>query len=188
MARARRQTNQRARRTPAERSRRFEDNRLVSPTIDWNSPPDQFRFPEISELKGWPPDRLSDLYKRFGITEPWPQMKMSTAAYVQRMTSIPPGSDAFKEELNRLLDIESKRGALMMTRRAYREFSTIEAMEGNTATDLIWVADGDDGTCSRCGNRGGDIGSIQYHAAQGLPGPGVCEGGDLCRCMLLPID
>ena len=188
MARAKRQSKPRARRTPAERSRRFDDKRLEAPTIDWSSPPEQFRFPELGELNELDPGELSRLLKRFGITQPWPQMRASTAGYVQRMSQIPPGSDAFLEEIERLLDSESKRGALSMTRRAYRELSTIDALEGETESELIWISDGGEGTCTRCNARGGEIGTIQQHAAKGLPGPMTCAGGDLCRCTLVPID
>lgn len=188
MARAKRGIQARPRRvTTAQRSRRFEDNQLKAPTIDWSSPPEQFRFPEISELVNMTPEELTYYLERFGIKEAWPQMRASTAGYVQRMTSMPPGSPAFMDEINRLLDAESKRGALSMTRRAYRELATIDALDGDVATELIWITDGDDGTCPHCESRGGDIGTIQYHAAKGLPGPGVCLGGDMCRCQLLPI-
>lgn len=189
MARARRQSKPRAKRTPAERSKRFEGNRLTSPTIEWSSPPNQVRLPSASDLKGMPPEQLSKILKQFGISKPWPQMKMATAAYAERMMTIPPGNPgALQDEIKRLLDFESKRGALGAARRAYREYAMIEAMDGDVQTDLIWISDGDDGTCERCAARGGDIGTVQYHAAQGLPGPSVCQGGDYCRCQLLPID
>lgn len=188
MVRARRGRTTRARRTPAERARRMSDNRLESPAIDWETAPERFKFPEISSLKNLEIGELAQLYQRFGIVAPWTQMRVATAAYVQRMTSIPPGSDAFKDEINRLLDTESKRGVLSMTRRAYREFTTIEGMQEDTTTEFIWISDGDDGTCERCSARGGDIGTIAYHAAQGLPGASTCSGGDMCRCQLVPVD
>ena len=188
MARARRGRTTRARRTPAERSRRFADQRLEAPTIDWGSPPEQFRFPESRVLKTYPIEDLNDLLMRFNIVEPWPQARAAAAGYVQRMSAIPPGSEAFKDEIDRLLDFESKRGSLGATRRAYREYSLVDALDGDRMTPLIWISDGDDGTCERCGARGGDIGTVAYHSSRGLPGPAVCLGGDYCRCQLVPID
>lgn len=187
MARAKRQKSTRARRTPAERSRRFSGNKLESPTLDWNSPPEQFEFPELRDLVNMPVPELRGYLKRFGIEEPWPQARASVAGYVQRMSQIPPGSPAFQEEIDRLLDMTSKTGALNMTRRAMRELSLVDAMDGDTQTELIWISDGDDGTCERCRPRGGDIGTVNQHAAKGLPGPAVCQGGDRCRCQLVPI-
>jgi hypothetical protein len=188
VARASRNATQRARRTPSERSRRFADNRLQSPTIDWTSGvPEQFRFPPSRDLKGMSVSELNAYLERFGILEPWQQAKVSAAGYVQRMTSIPPGSEAFRDEVSRIVGLDNPRGALSMTRRAYRELSLVDAVSGG-AREYIWISDGDESTCARCGSRGGDIDTLVGHAKKGLPGPGVCEGGDYCRCELVPVD
>jgi len=187
MARATRGAPQRARRTPAERSRRFADNRLEAPTIDWSSGvPEQFRFPDSRDLKGLSVAELNEYLTQFGILEPWQQAKVAAASYVQRMSPIPPGSQAFKDEIDRLVGFDNPRGALGMVRRAYRELSLVDAISGGSR-EYIWISDGDDGTCDRCGSRGGDIGTIAYHARKGLPGPSVCKGGDHCRCGLFPV-
>lgn len=188
MARATRNAPQRARRTPAERSRRFADNRLESPTIDWTSGvPEQFRFPSSRDLKGLPVAELNAYLERFGIVEPWQQAKVAAASYVQRMTLLPPGSDAFKAEISRLVGLDNPRGALSMTRRAYRELSLVDAVSGG-ARQYIRISDGDENTCDRCGALGGFIGTIAEHAARGMPGPASCQGGDYCRCELVPVD
>jgi hypothetical protein len=187
MARTTRGASQRERRTPAERSRRFADNRLEAPTIDWSSGvPEQFRFPDSRDLKSLSVSELNEYLTRFGILEPWQQAKLSAAGYVQRMSAIPPGSQAFKDEVNRLVGFDNPRGALGMVRRAYRELSLVDAVSGGSR-EYIWISDGDDGTCDRCSERGGDIGTLAYHAEKGLPGPAVCEGGDFCRCELVPV-
>jgi hypothetical protein len=184
-----------ARVTPAERSRRFDPNaaggvgRLNAPALDWSQgwPPQGVNFPEIRDLVNLSVAELNDLLSRFGILDSWPQARVSTAGYVQRMSQIPPGSQAFKDEINRLLDERSKRGALGLTRRAYSELSLVDALNDDPNTELIWIADGDERTCAPCAARGGDIGTIAYHSEKGLPGNAVCLGGAYCRCQLVPI-
>ena len=87
----------------------------------------------------------------------------------------------FDEEQNRISETVSK------IKHRIAVFSVVDAVSGG-AREYIWISDGDEGTCERCSARGGDIGTLQYHAAKGLPGPMVCKGGDFCRCELVPVD
>lgn len=194
MARARRDAGStRARRaTPAARSKRFTESpdRLLSPMLDWSSgsAPERFYLPSISELRSLGIDELAVILERFGINGGWPALKASAAGYVQRMSMIPPGSPAFIDEINRLTETVSKRGSLGMSRTAYRDLQLFEALDGDTNVEMIWIAEQDDSTCNRCAARGGDIDTFKSHAAKGLPGPAVCEGGSYCRCQLVRID
>jgi hypothetical protein len=156
--------------------------------IDWTTGvPERFYLPSISDLRMLSIGELAELLERFGIAGGWPAMKASAAGYVQRMTSIPPGSEAFLSEIDALTDAASKRGALSLARGAYRDLQLYEAADGDPGSEFIWISEHDGSTCKRCLEREGDIDSLAGHARKGLPGPSVCEGGGYCRCQLVRI-
>lgn len=194
MARARQRSKTRSRSrgagrgaTPAQRSAQMREGRLEAPGIDWNSPPEQVRLPDIKDLRGMSPSELRGVLQRFGIVESWPQMRAAAAGYVQRMSNIPAGSAAFAAEVDRLCSAAEGRGLLSMARRAYHEYSTIYAMDGDPNTVFIRIPEADDSSCDRCIELGGEEGTYGYHKSIGSIGSGSCAGGDLCRCELYSV-
>lgn len=77
-----------------------------------------------------------------------------------------------------------------MNRRVMREFAQIEALSGANVEkqELIRISEGDDNVCDSCDAKGGEVGTMAYHASIGLPGAASCYGGDMCRCELVLID
>jgi hypothetical protein len=166
-----------------------ENNRLTSGQIDWTDDrPFQFEFPESRDLAGLEPEEYYFFLKRFGLQKKWPDLTADMSFYISNLSNIPFGTPQWEQTVEELFSRGSKAGLKSMCRTAYRQISTIDAMDGNTAGELIWIADGDENTCVHCAARGGDVGTIQYHAAKGLPGPATCEGGSWCRCSLAAID
>jgi hypothetical protein len=156
--------------------------------IDWSTgAPTRFYLPSIAELRQLDVDELGEILERFGIAGGWPTLKASAAGYVQRMSSIPPGSDAFLAEIDALTEASSKRGALSLARGVYRDLQLYEAADGDSEAEFIWISEHDDSTCDRCLAREGDLDSLAGHAKKGLPGPAVCEGGGYCRCQLVRV-
>jgi hypothetical protein len=130
-------------------------------------------------------DRIA-LLQRFGVEAAWSQYISDQAAYLARVSKIPPGSQAWQDEMARLSDIFSSRGSLQMSRRATEQYTTVSAMHDNPAEEFIRISEGDDRVCSECERLEGEVGTYDYHASLGLPGAASCLGGDQCRCTLLP--
>lgn len=189
--RPRRSTSTRQRRPKKNRQKRSQTrvettdaNRLKIATIDWMDKPFQFKFPESRELKGMSEAELNSLLQRFDIGKKWPAMTADMQFYASRLSYISDRNN-FYSTIDDMAS--SKKYLLGEVRTAYREFSTIDALDGNTETELIWIPDGDENTCITCAARGGSIGTIAYHFSRGLPGPSVCLGRENCRCMLAAV-
>ena len=189
MARARRRRPT----TPAGRARRFSDNRLESPTLEpvnWGTPPKQVRFPSAEQLRAMDNKQLAKELERWGVVDAWPQMRASAAGYLQRMTSLQPGSDTWNAELDKLVNKDSRRFLLGANRRVMREYGVLNSLDGRDAetAEFVRVSEGDEHVCDGCDPLAGMIGTMKEHAEAGLPGPRSCLGGDNCRCELVLVE
>lgn len=173
--------------SPAETARVIDENGLlIAPTITRGSKePFLSGLPTIDRLSALSVEQLGSTLSRFGIVENWESQRQEATGYLQRMTKYPSGSRQFKNELERLLDMESKSGLTRAVRRAYHEYTL--ANTDSTGT-LIRISEGDENTCDVCNDLGGEIGTIDHHRSIGLPGAQSCDGGDNCRCALVGYD
>ena len=162
--------------------------RLISPGLTSGATPQLARLPTIADMRNLSQSELLDVLEQYGVTEPWESMINDTRKYLQRMTSIPPGSDRWNEELNSLISTESRRGVLNLARRTQERFSTLDSIDGNVNQELMWITVSDDNLCENCDERGGEIKSYSEWTQVGLPGAAVCLGGDQCRCELVAVD
>lgn len=177
--------------TPAQTSRVLDIGEvspgvLYAPFLDRTGQslePTQRSMPSLVEMKAMTADELSATLNQFGITEPWTQMRSSTVGYLMRMTQIPPGSKRFMSELNSIIDQSTKDGLLRASRRAYHEYMISQT---DTSGELLRIAENDENTCDVCAALAGEVGTIEYHRGLGLPGAQSCDGGDRCRCNLVP--
>lgn len=177
--------------TPAQLSRvldREEINKgvLYAPFLERDPgqlEPRQRSMPTMVEMKTMTDVELSSVLNQFGITEPWAQMRSSNVGYLMRMTQIPPGSPRFAAELERLLSQDTRRGLVGASRRAYHEYMIAQT---DTSGELLRIAENDKNTCDVCAALAGEVGTIEYHRSIGLPGAASCDGGDDCRCNLVP--
>ena len=172
--------------SPAARSRGMVDNALQSPVIARYASPEPFnaRLPKTKDLVALSDTELANVLSRFGIVEPWPQMRAEMVGYLNKVSQYPSGSPQFTEELNRLLDMESKAGLLRASREAYRSFSLAYT---DTSGQLLRICEDDESSCEDCIRLGGEIGTIEYHQSIGMPGTQSCQGGHFCRCQLLAV-
>jgi hypothetical protein len=177
--------------TPAQLSRvldREEINKgvLYAPFLERDPgqlEPRQRSMPTMVEMKAMTDVELSQVLGQFGITEPWAQMRSANVGYLMRMTQIPPGSQQFKAALDRLLNQGTRDGLIRASRRAYQEYMIIQT---DTSGELLRIAENDENTCEVCNALAGEVGTIEYHRSIGLPGAASCDGGDRCRCNLVP--
>lgn len=166
---------------------------LDSPTIDRSQVvPEARRLPTIDQLVKLSDAELFKTLQLFGIEQPWEALRADTAAYIQRMTSYPPGSPQFATELRRLTGIDSdkpSRALLSTSRAVYREYqNSILVAQNPPNQEYIRVDEADDNECENCEQLAGYVGTMQQHASVGLPGAASCLGGNYCRCSLVPID
>jgi hypothetical protein len=169
-------------------SRYMEGDRLVSPLIDWkNVVPEQVELPDIAVLSRIDEKSLRAILQKFNILDIWPQLRADTSDYVKRLLSIPFRSEAYNAEIKRLTTAEGKTGLTKLLRRVYREYSVVYSMDGDPDTVFVRVPEGDENTCDPCLRLGGEEGTMEYHRSIGAPGSASCEGGDLCRCILMAV-
>lgn len=159
----------------------------ISKTLTADADPKLIRLPDLKDIKNLSLKDLKDTLKHYGVTEAWESYEANAASYLARVSSIPPGP-LFDAELERILDVSSKRGALGMSRRAVQTWSTLEAIDGNVNQEMMWLNEDDDRTCEPCDQNGGEIHTYAEWVQIGLPGAQTCLGGDYCRCDLLVID
>jgi len=182
MARARRQQQ-------APRRRRVENKRLVSPTIDYDNLPTQFKFPTQNELVDLSDGELLGLLQRWGMVDTVEQRKVRAAEHVAKISQMR-DKKLTKTQLRTSVQAAMRRDLLGDNRKMMREFTTLEAAAG---TDLetqqfVRMGENDEGTCEGCDPLIGQEGTLAYHASIGMPGPASCFGGDYCRCTLVLLD
>ncbi len=142
-------------------------------------------FIDLNALGALTDAELLATLEEIGILPPWNTLQSQAAAYVQRMTEMPPGSTQFKAAVNNLISTESRRGILGMTRRAAQQFTTINDAGGDKNAEFIWVTEGDSVTCEPCMANAAQIKTLAEWESHGMPGAATCDGGDACRCDLL---
>ena len=123
----------------------------------------------------------------YGAILPAEQTIASAQGYVARMTNYPPKSVQFKEEVAKLIDVNSKRGLQGMNRRAVAQISMVSEIGGDPKKLLVWIGEGGNNVCSNCASRFGEVKTYEQWENEGLPGASVCLGGDLCRCQLVAV-
>ncbi len=170
--------------------RRLEDNQLISPGLTADAPPELVRLPSIADMKNMTTGELADVMEYYGVTgKSFAQMQTESIGYVTRMTAYPPNSLEWDNAINNLIDTQSKRGMLGMTRRISERWSTLDTIDGNINHEMVWITEGDDGSrCDQCAARAGELYTYKEWTVRGLPGSGVCDGGDMCRCELGAIE
>lgn len=174
--------------TPAQRSRYLDEGgKLQAPTIQRYGGPVPMResLPSYVDLLKLSTEELGIVLDRFGITQPWAQLRAEVVGYVSRMTYYPPGSEQFNAALDAILDRESKSGALGMSRQAYREYEKISV---DRAATFVRICEDDENSCDTCSDLGGYEGTYEQQMEVGWPGASSCEGGTKCRCVVVQVD
>lgn len=165
-----------------------EGARLQSATLDWSSGiPKQINLPSAAELVNVSIEERQRILKQFGVTPSWKQMRGEAEAYVTRLTNHPPGSKTWRAEVERLTDWNSKQGSLRISRRAYKQFATLEQLRGEdpSKVEFVNVSEGDEAVCERCDVVAGEEGTMEHLASIGLPEL-ICLGA--CRCERLRVN
>ena len=149
--------------------------------------PPKRTLPDIDVIKKMSNAELLDFLESHGVTKSYGQMQMDAGQYVTRMTDLRPGSPEWAAEVFRITDTESRRGMLGLTRRVQQNWTTLEYIDGDVDTQLIWVSEGDDHTCDNCARQAGQVKTYRQWQLEGMPGASTCLGGDYCRCDLVPF-
>ena len=168
-----------------------EQGRVVSPTVvrDDKLLPIGRVLPTELQLRDLTSTQLHEIMALYKIDMPWLDYVEDTKKYLSRISKIPPNSDQFERELERLLDVQTKRGALGMARETNRRTGWVEAAQGDPEGTLyIRITDATSSTCDACFELAGAIGPLSFHEGIGLPGPNSCLGGAYCNCQLVPVE
>lgn len=174
--------------TPDANNRELVKGKLEAPSLDRDSGPvpTQYRLPDWAELARLDDAEKLELLERYGIVGTWGEFADAQSQYLARMSAIPTGSDRWQAEIDRLT--ADSGGALdSMARRAYENYTTALAVDGDANQELIRISEADDAVCDSCAALEGEVGTYDYHVSIGLPGASSCDGGDRCRCTLVAI-
>jgi hypothetical protein len=123
----------------------------------------------------------SELYERLLADEailPIEKRIADASGYVARMTSLPPGSVQFKEEVANLVNVNSTRNLKKMNRRAVERIYSFREANGDGKTLMIWLVESEK-PCVYCVGNAGEIDTYENWIINGLPGAETCAGGDL---------
>jgi hypothetical protein len=94
----------------------------------------------------------------------------------------------FPGEMQRLADAQGGRALLAEARRTAEKYESLVAIDGNPNQEVIRVAEGPD-PCELCLDATGTEGTYAELARnKDLPGGNSCLGGDLCLCVIVPIE
>jgi hypothetical protein len=164
------------------------DGKILAADIVLDGPvPVADPLPELADMLGMNNGDLLATMHRLNLLEPVVDLRADTAAYLARASRLGVGTAEFEAELERLLDVNSKRGLLGMVRRTQERYTTHMAVDGDVDKELIRISEGDTHVCDTCAELEGATGTYAEHEAIGLPGAQSCLGGDYCRCQLMPI-
>lgn len=129
------------------------------------------------------PHEITRLLQSYGVMPGTTALRDSAAEYVARMTN--KTGPAFWDEVDRVLNRD---GLLQQARRVQQQYSTLLGVGGNEDQELVWVTDGGEGLCDPCAALAGEVSTYREWMRRGvMPGASVCQGGDRCRCELIPI-
>ena len=167
-----------------------ETGRIVTPGL--NRPdgivPEQRKIPDVNALKSLSRAELIAELQEYGVIDPWDDIIADAEQYVTRFSKFPPNSLLFDLEVQNVLGTYSKRGLVGLNRRTHERYTTMIAIGGDPARELIRISEGDENVCEQCRALEGTMGTLAEHRALGLPGSQSCLGGDYCRCTLMRIE
>jgi hypothetical protein len=163
-------------------------NRLESPTIRWDSPPEQVNLPSVAEIVNLDVAQRYKVLQQFGLQMSWDEARAEAAGYVARMSNIT-DRKTFDAEVDKLVSVHTKRGLLGNLRNAYRQFTILDVMDGldPRTAEFTRIVEGDEASCDSCLALAAEEGTMAYHTSIGLPGSASCEGGANCRCDLVNV-
>lgn len=132
-------------------------------------------------------DLLEEMVARQMLAS-WNTMQAEAAGIASRMMEYPAGSSQWKSAVSNMVQSEAKSGMTGLTRRATQQYTTVASTGGNEDVEMIWIVEGDEGTCDQCSPRAAEIRTYGEWKNAGLPGAAVCLGGNKCRCDLFPAE
>ncbi len=145
-------------------------------------------LPSLSDMASLDAENYFVVMEQYGVLPPANLLRMRAQGYVSRMTQYPMGSTQWKNEVEKLISTESKRGMLGTTRRINQMWSTIEDADGDDSVVFMWLCEDDEASCENCMDRAGDENTLADWEVIGLPGGSTCLGGDYCRCDLVRVE
>lgn len=164
----------------------LEDRNFLTPGIRVGDPMPLAKLPTIENFRNIAKaDQLRFLY-HYGMAKTWGHLQMQAMSSVERMYELT-DPDEFIRAIEELKN-NQVRQVLELERRVVQRWTTLDAIDGDTTKELMWIAEDDKFTCENCLPRSGEIDTFEGWAKRGNPGASVCLGGDSCRCDLVLIE
>lgn len=142
---------------------------------------------EFQLLRTVPDSQLYNILQRERALQPIEKLISNQAGYVSRMTNYPSGSPQFKEAVADLVNTNSTTALKGMNRRSVEGLSVERQLDGEESLLMAWVLDPSSSHCTYCPDRAGEVRTYAEWVDYGLPGAGVCRGGDKCNCHLVVV-
>lgn len=148
-------------------------------------------IPSASKLMSASDAEFIEILEDAGILPTYDRVAMASVGDTASMMEIPSGSPEFTGAISSMVDREGRGHMVEMSRRTDSSYSTMVAIGllglASTKALCAWLSETDRSTCDKCLARDRDVMSYDDWRKRGLPGAGVCRGGDRCRCLLVPL-
>lgn len=167
--------------------------RIQSPTI--RAPGIAQPMPTPGQMSKMELDQLKQVMRAYRIDLPWADYIDDNRQYLRRMSTLSARSNAFNDELDRMLDLSTTKGARMIAKHTQRSYAWQRAAGTNVDKQrFIWITDEEENEfgqivlCDVCDSASGFEGTLEEIAGSewGMPGQ-ACLGGNECRCELMVI-
>jgi hypothetical protein len=167
----------------------LDKNRFITPEVRYiNATRENMLLPTLEGLQRLTYEELIDLLQYYGITASRAALMTRAQLYITRMTELRPNSDAWRDEVNRLLDSDVRNGMLGRNRRVVQSWSALASIDGNIDKTMIWITEIDESVCVNCEANAGLEKTWAQWQIDGPPGAAVCLGQDRCRCDLVVVE
>jgi hypothetical protein len=108
-------------------------------------------------------------------------------ANVSRMASYPVDTPQLMEATAGLVSTSAGIRQKELSRKAISGVAIFREATKGLRTLMAWIVERDKKTCAYCPKNAGEIDTYENWIKRGLPGAGICAGGDRCRCQLVEV-
>jgi len=164
-----------------------ERGRFFSPWIERGSDgiPRTVPVPSLQDMKGMSVGDLASTCERYGYVDSIDARVDMNKEFLRRF-NIGPTDSRYGFEMDRLKD-KQQIAMLGQTRRLATRHETLRSIDGNLNQKLVYINESSE-PCDECAPLGGQEGTYQEFAQNGMLPGDRCLGGDNCLCTTMRVD
>ena len=163
------------------------DGRFYSPWIERGSTgiPQSVPMPSMAEMRNMDAGQLSGVMERYGYVDSIDARIDMNKEFLRRF-NINKGDARWDDEMARLKD-KQQIAMLGQTRRLATRHETLRSIDGKLNQKMVYINESSE-PCDECAPLGGQEGTYQEFAQNGMLPGDRCLGGDNCLCTTMRVD